>query len=176
MRNYLALIVFGLMIAEALSGPPPIDFGEPDFEEEPGFEHDKLTSEDIDGEELLFETREHVLGQNEGEPDYEEEPEGEAERQPPQTVYNEELGVEPEEEVSAGDFEPESVEERDLGQKYLTLMPEDFEGIFIYLLDYKSLKNKKDDFRMLIPFKIYSSRTLRHKCKSKEIIIRRWWR
>ena len=101
MRNYLALLVFGLMLAEALSGWSGIDLGEPDFEEEPEFELDKLTSEDINGEEPLLETREHALGQNEGEPDYEEEPEEEVERRPP-PPYSEGLGEEPEEEGEEG--------------------------------------------------------------------------
>ena len=181
MRNYLALIVFGLMLAEALSSRPPIDFEGPDFDDEPGFKLDELTSDDINGEEPLLETRGHTLGHNQGEPDFEEEPEEEVERRPPPD--NEELGVEPEEEAEAGDFEPESVadertlpgeEERDLEQKYLMLMPEDLEGIFISLLDNNSLKNNGNVLiRMLIPLIIYSYRAQRHKCQSKESNIRR---
>ena len=145
MRNYLALLVFGLMLAEALSGWSGIDLGEPDFEEEPEFELDKLTSEDINGEEPLLETREHALGQNEGEPDYEEEPEEEVERRPP-PPYSEGLGEEPEEEEGEGDFERASGYERrkrDLGRQYLMLMPEDFEGNFISLSNFDALKIKK---------------------------------
>ena len=140
MRNYLALLVFGLMLAEALSGyESGIDFGEPDFEEESGFELDKLTSEDINGEEPLLETREHDLGHNEGEPDYEEEPEEEVEKRPP--PYDEGLGEEPEEEERAVDFEKTSGYERrkrDLGQQYLMLMPEDVEGNFISLSSFNA--------------------------------------
>jgi len=100
MRHYFVLLVFGLMLSEALSLETGINHGEPENNPEPFNQNLDDRDEDLEvDDENEEETRDATHGQNEGEPDY--------------TDHN------------AG--EPDQ-EKRDLGHEYLELMPEEFEG------------------------------------------------
>lgn len=111
MRHYFVLLVFGLMLSEALSLETGINHGEPENNPEPFNQNLDDRDEDLEvDDENEEETRDATHGQNEGEPDY--------------TDHN------------AG--EPDQ-EKRDLGHEYLELMPEEFEGsiiLFIYAVNH----------------------------------------